>query len=149
MKNQSYKIFILLLAILMIVGSLLWTKFSINRKEEQVVTNVQNEQFNQQHFNYIYLDTFVQLLNQAYPGIIQTKIVQNKLFVILENAGAITKDFFNGNDKLLAVSEQDYGFMIDYKQQANKIEATFVIKDQAVPVPNDVLVKLIDKNYNK
>lgn len=148
MKNNNYKIFLILLSLLMVGGSILWTSFRIDRENENVVTNIQNESFNQQHYNYIVLDTFVHLLKQAYPTA-TTNQVQNKLFVIIENSGALTKDFFNGNDKILDLTENDYGFNIAYKSAANKVEATFMIKNNAVPVPNDVMIKLVDKNYNK
>lgn len=150
MKNASaYKIFIVILTAFLVAGSLVWVQYAINRKAVKKVKNVSNTEFNREHFNYIVTDTFISLLQKAYGSNITVATEQNNLKVVLSNAGVLTKDFFNGNDKILAHGLKDFGFKIDYNKNDNKIDATFAIRDGAVPVPNDVMIKLVDKTYNR
>lgn len=149
MKNTTtYKLFILVATIGLIIGALLWVKYTVNRKEIIQVSNIANKEFNEEHFNYIVLDTFVTLLKNAYGTNINTTIEDSKLKVRLINAGAVTQDFYNGNNKILNLGLRDYGFKIKYDNKENKIEAIFAIKNESVPVPNDVMIKLLDKNFN-
>lgn len=150
MKNISpYKIILIFIAIILVAASIMWSRLSINRTDQEIVTNIANEAFNEQHYNFIITDTFINLLNKAYPGIVTTTKQNNELRVTLLGAGAVTKDFFNGNDNILKLDKSDFGFEIKYLQQENKIDATFVLNQNSVPVPNDVMIKLIDKTYNK
>src|SRR5690606_978688 len=110
MKNTTtYKLFILVATIGLIIGALLWVKYTVNRKEIIQVSNIANKEFNEEHFNYIVLDTFVTLLKNAYGTNINTTIEDSKLKVRLINAGAVTQDFYNGNNKILNLGLRDYG----------------------------------------
>lgn len=145
----NYKILILILATTLLAASLIWTKYTVNRKAVKQVENIFNSDFNETHFNYIVTDTFTNLLQQAYGTNISVSKEQNKLIVKMSGAGALTKDFFNGNDKLLKLKLDDFGFKIDYDKTANTINAVFKIENNAVPVPNDVMIKLCDRYLNK
>ncbi len=148
-KSATHKIIILLITVGIIVAGMLWVKYTVNRKEIKQVSNIANAEFNEEHFNYIIVDTFVNLLRNAYGESITSTIEKDKLKVQMTNAGAVTRDFYNGNDKILDLGLSDYGFKIKFDKNENKIDATFVIKNEAVPVPNDVMIKLLDKNFNK
>src|SRR5690606_3663250 len=128
MKHTApYKIFIILLTVVLVAGSLLWVNYTINRQAVKKVVNVSNTEFNREHFNYIITDTFINLLQTAYGAVITVTTEQNRLKVTLSNSGAMTRDFFNGNDKVLAHGLDDFGFKIDYSKYENKIDAIFVI----------------------
>ena len=144
----TYKILILVLASGLLAASLVWTKFTVNRKSVKQVENIANSDFNDTHFNHIITDTFTNLLQQAYGTNIAISKEQGKLVVKMSGAGALTKDFFNGNDKVLQPRLDDYGFRIDYDRTANTINAVFKIENDAVPVPNDVMIKLCDRAQN-
>lgn len=148
-KIAPYKIIILIFALLLVVGSLVYTKYSISRTEVKQVTNIYNKEFGNEHFQYIIVDTFVALLQKSYGSNITVQTNNNQVNATLSNAGVITKDFFNSNDKILALKKSDFGFSINYDKAANKIEASFNMVNGAVPVPNDVMIKLVDKTYNK
>lgn len=148
-KVASYKIIILVFAILLVIGSLVYTNYSIRRSEVKQVTNIYNKDFGIEHFNYIIVDTFVALLQKGYGNSITVNTENNQVNATLSNAGVITKDFFNSNDKILALKKSDFGFSILYDKATNKIEASFNIMNGSVPVPNDVMIKLVDKTTNK
>jgi hypothetical protein len=65
-KLVPYQLIIPLLALLLIIGSMLWTTYTINRESVQDVTNISNETFGKEHYNTIYTDTFIALLHRAY-----------------------------------------------------------------------------------
>ncbi len=150
MKNrQPYFIAILLATTLLAICSYLWTTFATNKEQPPANEIIPNSSFNNEHYNLIYLDTFIHLLEQAYGNSISTHLQTNELQVTLKNAGIVAKDFYNGNDNILKQQYDDFGFEITYQENSNTLLAKFKIDKGAVPVPNDVLIKLIDKNYNK
>jgi hypothetical protein len=150
MKNiPAYKFAIILASLILIIGTYVWGKISINRNKSEVVENISNTNFNAEHYNYIYVDTFVELLQKAYGQQVNTVMHTNELKVNIEGAGIVTKDFYNGNDALLDINYDDFGFKFDYNKNTNALQALFRIKDGAIPVPNDVMIKIIDKTYNK
>ncbi len=101
--------------------------------------------FGASNFNVMKTDTFVMLLHQAYGSLVTEKRVQNKLEVTM-SANELTKDFFNGNDALLKFGLSDFGFDIKYNPQDKSLKAIFNIQSgDGVNVPNDVLIKLMDK----
>jgi hypothetical protein len=101
--------------------------------------------FGASNYNLMKTDTFVMLLHQAYGGLIADKREGNKLMVEMK-ANELTKDFFNGNDAILKFGLNDFGFDIKYNPQDKSLKAIFEIQEQnGVNVPNDVLIKLMDK----
>ena len=109
---------------------------------------VANSRFSADHFNLMHPDTFVALVTKVYQPNVTTQVRGDKLLVSLRGANALTKDFFNGNDALLKERLSDHGFEISYDKNNNAVESTFLIKDNAVAVPNDVLIKIADKIAN-
>lgn len=90
-------------------------------------------------------DTFVMLLHQAYGTLVTDKKENNKLEIEIK-ANELTKDFFNGNDAILKFGLNDFGFDIKYNPQDKSLKAAFNIQNgNGVNVPNDVLIKLMDK----
>ena len=148
-KIAPYQIFILLLTVLLIVGSIYWANYDINRSEIKSVNNISNEAFGKAHYNMIIVDTFVSLLQKSYGQHINVIQGDKQLQVGLSFAGAITADFYNGNDNLLKLDKDAFGFEISRDKTSNTIEATFVISNGAVPVPNDVMIQLLNKSYNR
>jgi hypothetical protein len=104
--------------------------------------------FTDNHYNAMIVDTFAMLIAKAYPQLATTQQSGGVLIVQLQEASAITKDFFNGNDALLTQKISDNGFEIKYDATNKKVEAKFAITNNAVHVPNDVMIKIMDKIYN-
>lgn len=104
--------------------------------------------FSEQNFNKLNVDSFISVVTKAYAPNVTTSINNDELIVKLENANQLTKDFFNGNDAILEVPLRKFGFNIDYDANTQKVMATFTIKNNMVNVPNDVLIKIADKLYN-
>ncbi len=97
------------------------------------------------NYNLIKTDTFVALLHQAYGDLITDSKAENKLTILMKG-NEMSKDFYNGNEAILKFGLPDFGFDIKYNQQDKSVKAIFSIQPQnGVNVPNDVLIKLMDK----
>lgn len=147
MRNKT-NIIIFILALLVVGTVLAITKISINRNAVAVQEQEIENSFTEEQYNMVKLDTFIHLLHKAYDPNISTQITKNQLIVELKNANQITKDFFNGNDALLKYSIEDFGFELKYNKDNNNIHSIFAIKKEAIAVPNDVMMKIVDKIYN-
>jgi len=102
--------------------------------------------FGSSHYNAMKTDTFVALVQAAYGQLATTGITGNTLVVDMPDANELAKDFFNGNDALLRFGMSDHGFEIRYNPEQKSLKASFRISEQGgVNVPNDVLIKLMDK----
>lgn len=149
MKATPLKIILVLVAVAITAGLVSWLKISkTNAEAETEKIEIANNTFSEDHFNLMNPDTFAALINRVYQPNVTTQIRGDKLLVSLQGANAITKDFFNGNDALLKEKLSDNGFEITYDKNNNGVESTFLIKDNAVAVPNDVLIKIADKIAN-
>lgn len=149
MKAIPVKIMLVLLSLLLTIGLVSWLKISRRTAtpDAEKIT-MKDADFGTEHYNWVKTDTFVRLVQSAYQPNIKTELIDSQLIVTLSGANAITKDFYNGNDALLKYDLNQFGFKIMYDKNNNNVYATFRIKNNAVPVPNDVLIKIVDKNTN-
>jgi isocitrate dehydrogenase kinase/phosphatase len=106
-------------------------------------------EFNEAYCNTMITDTFSKLVLSAYPSFATVTKRNNVLHVSIKGAGALTQDFYNGNDNLLKYSLDDFGFDIKYLKESKSIEADFKLLQNGVTVPNDVLLRLAAKTYQK
>jgi purine-nucleoside phosphorylase len=145
-KIQLPNLLYLCIAIGIAVGSFLFlqnkSKYAEAKPEQQKTTTA----FTDDHCNTMPVDTFVHLVTKAYGSLAQIKKETNELSIEIKNANLIAKDFFNGNDALL--KENNKNFSIQYNATAKETSASFTIKNNAVVVPNDVLIKISDKIFN-
>ena len=146
MQKSTQKWQFIFFAAAVLVAATLYIMF-IKNTNEAVVQKIQPApEFGVNNYNIIKTDTFVALIQGAYGNFATHKIEGNTLEVTIKNANELTKDFFNGNDALLQYKMGDYGFAIKYNPEEPSVVATFKINEQrGVPVPNDVLIKLMDK----
>ncbi len=114
---------------------------------EQTISTGSNA-FSNQTATRIWADTFKALVYRAYPSFTNCKKVNNILQVNLAGANALTPDFFNGNEALLKYKINDFGFAIQYDSPNKILKADFLIEQESINVPNDVLLRLIGKTYN-
>lgn len=146
--NNTRRWQILFTALGLIVTVILYGAFTVldNKPVEQKKVVKATEAFCEHHYNVMKMDTFVALLDHAYGDLINHKIDEGLLQVEMKHASELTKDFFNGNDALLKLELGDHGFKIEYNKEEQSLKALFRIDRQnGVNVPNDVLIKLIDK----
>lgn len=149
MKATPVKIILIVLSVGLTIALVSWLKVSMQYAEpDKEKVTVQDASFGPEHYNWVKTDTFVRLVEKVYQPNVQTQIVDSQLIVTLSGANEITKDFYNGNAALLKYSLNQHGFAITYDQNNNNIQAKFKIKNNAVPVPNDVLIKIADKHTN-
>lgn len=147
MKATPVKFILIILSIVLTIGLASWLKLSIkNAAPDKEKVTVKDDDFGPEHYNQIKTDTFVRLVQSAYQPNVKTEIVDSQLLVTLTGANEITKDFYNGNAALLKYDLNQFGFKITYDKNNNTVYAAFKIKNNAVPVPNDVLIKIVDKN---
>jgi hypothetical protein len=138
------------IACLAIAMSLYWIfKAKPNAKPTEQIATVTNSEFTKNNANKMVVDTFKYLVTKAYAGFSSFTQTNGILNLSIKGAGALTKDFYNGNENLLKWKLKDYGFEIVYLPMQNSIEAKFAITDNGVVVPNDVVIKLASKTYKK
>ena len=115
--------------------------------QEQVVAS--EPAFGSYNYNVMKIDTFTSLVNKAYGNLAAITSEEGRLYIDIKNANQVSRDFFNGNDSLLDYELGDFGFEIDYNQESQSLRATFNVTEQGgVHVPNDVLIKLMDKTHS-
>lgn len=119
---------------------------SQQQRKNNIALTATEELFTTAHYNTMYVDTFIQLLQQTYEGSVQQEKKNNMLIVSIQNQQNLAKDFYNGNNRLLNFDLKDFGFKIENNN--NSTIATFEIKDGGVNVPNDVLLKIASKMKN-
>ncbi len=106
-----------------------------------------SKDFDVSYCNTVVVDTFIQLVQKAYPSFATISKQHNNVQVSIQGAGALTQDFYNGNDNLLKLKIDDYGFEIKYNPNTKSIIANFKLENNGVTVPNDVLLRLASKTY--
>jgi hypothetical protein len=145
-KNLSSILFI---AIAIVVAGIMYFIFTkqktISNEKIDVKTSTNFEKTNA---NLVKVDTFEMLVHKAYGAMAIVSKADGNLQVNMTEANQITKDFFNGNDALLKCKMDENDFEIKYSESPKSMNARFKIKDGGVNVPNDVMIKMMDKIYN-
>lgn len=149
MKAGSSKIILIVLAVLITLGVTVlvrWDTRNAKPDVEKILTK--DAGFGKENITWIKTDTFINLVEKAYHPNAETNIASNLLVVFIKNANTVAQDFYNGNEALLKYRINDHNFEIDYDKHNNNVVGRFKIKDKLVAVPNDVLIKVIDKTIN-
>lgn len=148
MKNVGIKWGIIFLGMGVVLCTAMYFLLSGQRQAQTSETIAPPAPFGANNVNEIKVDTFLSLVHKAYGGIVTSTIDNNKLSIDLKG-NELTKDFFNSNNQLLQFGLNDFGFKIDYNPEQKSLLAVFLIKANAVQVPNDVMIKILDKTLNK
>lgn len=142
-NNRRWQLIFFSVAVLIAAAMYFLFTISRNTATEQVVAPP--APFGASNVNLMKTDTFVTLVHNAYGNLVTYKIEDGKLLMEMK-ANELTKDFFNGNDALLKFGLSDFGFDIKYNPEEKSMKAQFKITEHhGVYVPNDVLIKLMDK----
>lgn len=145
---KNTKILILIFGIVLFIGAILYNRFAVNRfAVKHIEPNLSNE-FNNENLNLIKIDTIENLLNKTYGSQITIKHSNSLMEIILTANENILKDFYNGNEALLKYSLNDYNFELIKEENKQQLKGRFKIKDGGIFIPNDILIRLIEKNYN-
>ena len=145
MQNSTRKWQIIFFGIAVLIGIAAYLICLPNRSGVTSQTVTQAAPFGTSNYNLMKTDTFVALLHKAYGSSITDSIAANKLTIGIKG-NEQAKDFFNSNDAILKFGLSDFGFDIKYNQQDKSVKAIFNIQNgNGVNVPNDVLIKLMDK----
>lgn len=121
---------------------------SKNATREQAIAS--EPSFGSYNYNVMKKDTFVSLITKAYGNAAIVSYKEQVLYVDIKNSGPGVNDFFNGNAALLQYHLGDFGFEIAYSRQEQTVHAAFKIDEKnGVHVPNDILIRLMDKTQNK
>lgn len=145
---KTTKIIIFSLATILVIAAVIYSKFAIKRSEIKASEQIINARFNDAHLNLIRIDTFENLLTNTYKEQIEIKRSGTLMEVSLKNYNNANKDFYNGNEALLQYTLNDHNFEIKIVDEFQNINGRFKLKDGGVFVPNDILIRLIEKNYN-
>ncbi len=145
MQNSTRKWQLIFTALAIVIAGAMYLVFAGSRNAAVEQTVEPPAPFGSNNYNVMKTDTFVALVNRAYGSFITQK-TENGILALDINANELTKDFFNGNDALLKFKLGDHGFELTYNPEAHSLKARFKINEQnGVTVPNDVLIKLMDK----
>jgi hypothetical protein len=145
MQQNTRRWQMIFFAVALVIAGAMYFLFTISRNAATEQTVAPPAPFGPANYNQMKTDTFVALVHNAYGDLVTYKIEDRKLVMDMK-ANELTKDFFNGNDALLKFGLSDFGFDIKYNTEAKSMQAQFKISEQnGVNVPNDVLIKLMDK----
>jgi hypothetical protein len=146
MQNSTRKWQVMFFGIAVIIALVIYLICLPGRSGVTSQNVTQAAPFGTSNYNLMKTDTFVALLHRAYGNLIKDTMADNKLTVEMKGS-EMSRDFFNSNDALLKFSLTDFGFDIKYNQQDKSVKAVFSIQaGNGVNVPNDVIIKLMDKN---
>lgn len=146
MQNSTRKWQLIFTALAVVVAGAMYLVFAGSRNAAVEQTVEPPAPFGSNNYNVMKTDTFVALVNRAYGSFTTQKTENGVLELTIKNANELTKDFFNGNDALLKFKLSDHGFELAYNPEDQSLKARFKINEQnGVAVPNDVLIKLMDK----
>jgi hypothetical protein len=145
MQNNTRRWQVIFFSVAVLIAAAMYFLFTISRNAVTAQVVAPPAPFGASNFNLMKTDTFLALVHNAYGDLVSYKIEEGKLNMEMK-ANELTKDFFNGNDALLKFGLRDFGFDIKYNPEEKSMKATFKVTEQnGVHVPNDVLIKLMDK----
>jgi hypothetical protein len=149
MKRINSKFALLTIAVLIVALLSFWVRYDMRHQtadtEKQLIKDAS---FGKENLSWMKVDTFIQLITQAYHPNASTSQGREELVVQIQNANAEAQDFYNGNKALLDCSFRRDNFEIIFDKHNNNVSGRFKLKDGLVAVPNDVLIKAIYKTKN-
>lgn len=149
MKKHLYKwVYIALAAIVMMV-IIFFAKTKIETPKIDMSLFSNDGKFSAIHYNRFKVDSFKTLAQKAYAGLISISEKGDLLEMTLDNTNQLASDYYNNNDALLQFNLKNNPFEIKLDEQTRTVTASYKIIDKAVTVPNDVIMKMMYKTYNK
>lgn len=153
MKKHLYKIVYMLIALLIIVLMSWFASSKINTQPKldiDIKGMIGGRNFSEINYTDIKTDSFQNLAQKAYGTLLSSQVIDGKLLMSLENTNQLGSDFYNSNENLLQIKLAEFGFEIQKDEQTGSVQGVFIIKDgNFVSIPNDVLIKMMYKVYNK
>ncbi len=145
-KHNRLKTGLLIVACL--IGLVFYFFFSVQKENSPELQTVKKEKadFDENCYTRLKKDTLISLLKAAHrkPAEITIKENGHTLEITLTASPDSAPAFYNGNDALLQYDLDDFGFKISKTNTGLLIR--FRSEEDAVNVPNDVLIKLIPKS---
>lgn len=153
MKKHAYQFAYVVIGVIIITAMTLFAKSKINTKPDININFedfINRDEFTEFNATDIKADSFMVLAQKAYGTLLQADKQAGTVTMKLDNTNKLGSDFYNNNDKLLGYQKDDFGFDIKNDAKSGTVNATFVISEGTfVTVPNDVLIKMMYKAYNK
>lgn len=146
MQNSTRKWQLLSLALATLIAGAVYLLLTPSRNAATEQAVAPPAPFGPNNYNAMKTDTFVTLVQKAYGSLVSHQVQDDILLVELNHGNELTRDFFNGNEALLNYKLSDHGFELQYSAADKSLKARFRISKQGgINVPNDVLIKLMDK----
>lgn len=153
MKKHAYQFAYIVIGVIVVIAMTLFARSKINTKPDISIhfeNFINRDEFTEFNATDIKADSFMVLAQKAYGSLLQASKQGGILSMKLDNTNKLGSDFYNNNDKLLGYQKDDFGFDIKNDAKSGTVNATFVISEGTfVTVPNDVLIKMMYKAYNK
>ena len=153
MKIKSYIWVYLTIAI--VIAILAISVIRLQLRVPDIISDINIEEviapeYGESHYNILIVDTFIDLNKQAYGELINIEKNHFELTVTLQNTNKLGSDYYNNNENLQKLKLLENVFEVVNDEKNNIIIAKFAIyKSNFVNVPNDVLISLMYKIYNK
>lgn len=151
-RKHAYKLAYLGIAVLLILLMTVFARSTINTKPSLDFSfpNLIGSDFSEDNMTELYTDSFLSLAKKAYGGLLESTAANGVLYLKLNHPNALGSDLYNNNEQLLKFKIKDFGFEIKQEANAGSTSAQFVINEgNFVTVPNDVLMPMMYKAYNK
>ena len=153
MKIKSYILVYIIAAVVIVVAAIFLLKAYKGVPDAITEINfneITESDYTDAHHNAIMVDSFIELNKKAYGDLISINKGSRELEISLNNTNKLGTDYYNNNDNLLALKLMEHGFEVINDEKNNIIMAKFYIhKSNFVNVPNDVMISLMYKAYNK
>lgn len=153
MKIKSY--IWVYLTISIVIAILAISVIRLQLRVPDIISDINIEEviapeYGESHYNILIVDTFIDLNKKAYGELINIEKNHSELTVTLQNTNKLGSDYYNNNENLQKLKLLENGFEVVNDEKNNIIIAKFAIyKSNFVNVPNDVLISLMYKIYNK
>lgn len=151
MKKNLYKwVYVLLAAGIALAAMMLAKSKVIETPDITLPAIMGDNSFAGYNATKLHADSFSALAKRAYGDLIAINKTGRDIKMTLTQTNQLSGDFYNNNDKLLKYKKEDYGFDIKTNKENSTVTAAFELQQgNSVTVPNDVLIKMMYKAYNK
>lgn len=140
---KKTKIILLSTGIVLGIMSIVFVKTNKSSVVQQLTEKTVDDDFAPEHFNILRVDSFSKIVQEAYLSAVVLTRKEAELLLIFKSDNL--KEVYNHNEALL--KEKRKGFKI--KEGDGNLSITFLIKNESISVPNDLLLPIAKRIHRK
>jgi|GEM_PF-1471464 len=135
---KKTKIILLSIGIVLCFSAIIFGKINKSSFVQTLERPKMDDDFETNNFNVIDVDSFIKITQAIYKTELSVIRQDGELLMSLKSKENDLSSFYNNNESLLKVRK--HGFKIT--QENSILTASFQVKNNAVNVPNDVLINI-------